>query len=362
MAELSVSNSTYTSMNSVVKDYSVDLQTLDSPQDQEETYYDFPNASKHLGYYKTIPELKRAIDSLAVWTAGKGVFTDTSTEVLLEYWTGWGEDTYQSIFENLLVQKKIFGDAFAEIIRDEDTGVIINIKPLNPADMRIVVDRKGIIVRYEQRSRYKNGVAKELKPNEVLHLCNDRIGNEIHGVSVIEACQWVIDARNEALNDERKIKHRELALGVLYVDSDKASKIAEVTSAYATAVKNGEVLVLPKGTSELKDTGVSPHQDRLAWIQYLEGFFYQIVGVPRVIASSQEYSEASSKVGYLTFEPIYTREQSLLEADLWNQLQIRIVFNRPPSLGGFLQNSEAKNTGQTGFQPNEMSVSAGRTE
>jgi hypothetical protein len=51
-----------------------------------------------------------------------------------------------------------------------------------------------------------------------------------------------------------------------------------------------------------------------------------------------------------------------MEADIWAKLFLKIKFNRPPSLGGFMQDSEEKNTGQTGFQANEMTPTAGRNE
>ena len=130
---------------------------------------------------------------------------------------------------------------------------------------------------------------------------------------------------------------------------------------YEKAINKGEVLVIPKGTVEITDSQITI-QDPISWIQYLENFFYQAVGVPRVIATSQEYTEAASKVGFLTFEPIYTNEQTLLEQDLWNQIAIKLKFGRPPSLSGVLQESEEKNTGQTGIQPNEVTATAGRVE
>ena len=313
---------------------SVASQALDSHgEQQDETYWDYPDAPENLGYYKSVPELKSAIDSLAVWTAGKGTVADIRTTVILESLTGWGEDTFSSIMQNLIVQKKVFGDAFAEIIRDEETGELINLKPLYPGDMRTVVGSDGIIERYEQRTRTRKGGNKKFQPFEILHLVNDRIGNEIHGVSVIEVCKWVIDARNEAMRDRRTIMHRMIALGILELDTQDPAKIAAAMTAYQNAVKNGEVLVLPKGVAELKENPVKV-EDHLPWIQYLEGFFYQAVRVPRVIASSQDYTEAASKVGFMTFEPVYTNEQTLLEADLWRQLGLRVMFNRPPSLGG----------------------------
>lgn len=362
MAELDISKSTITDMTGAVKDYSVSQGQLDPAHNQQkETFYDYPDSSEYLGYYKTIPELKKSIDALAIWTVGKGFETDVETKVKLDRFGGWGEDTIQSIFENLVIQKKVFGDSFAEIIKNDD-GEIINLKPLYTGDMRVVVGRNGIIKRYEQRVNGGNGVTVKFKPEEIIHLCNDRIGNEIHGTSVIEACKWVIDARNEAMTDYRVVLHRNrIPVRIIEVDTDDTTKRNALISEYEEAIKKGEVLVIPKGTVEIKDESVTI-QDPIAWIQYLENFFYQAVGVPRVIASSQEYSEASSKVGYLTFEPIYTREQTLLEADIWNQLAMRIKFNRPPSLSGVVSESEQKNTGQLGVQPNETQAQAGRVE
>ena len=64
------------------------------------------------------------------------------------------------------------------------------------------------------------------------------------------------------------------------------------------------------------------------------------------------------------FNPTIPEEyiQKQLEADLWNQLAIRIKFNRPPSLHGIEQENEEKNVGQTGIQPNEVTASITRTE
>jgi len=358
MGEFNSNATTTTDLTHSVKSFSVASQTLDSVTGQQkESYYDYPNASKQLGYYKTIPEYKKAIDALATWTVGKGFTTSPTTEATFDFVKGWGEDSIHSILWNLIVLKKACGDSFAEIIRDENGG-LNNLKPLWTGDMRVVVGRNGIIKRYEQRM---GGKITKFKPSEILHLVNDRVGNEIHGTACIDACKWVIDARNEALEDARKIQHRKLSLGVLYIDGDDDTKTQHIMDKYQDAVKNGEILVLPKEVAEIRDTGVTI-DNPIQWITYLENFFYQAVGIPRVIATSENFTEASSKVGYLTFEPIYTREQTDLEKDLWMQVGIKLSFNRPPSLAGMMQDSEEKNTGQTGFQSNEIKPSIVKNE
>lgn len=363
MAETDVSKSTTTDMSNKVDDFSVSHQQPDRPSiSQEETWYDFPDADRQFGYYKSIPELKKAIDGLAMWTVGKGWTTNNRNTVVLENMQGWGADTFDTIMFNLFVQKKIMKDAFAEIIRNE-RGDAVNLKPFWTGDMRIVVDSKGQIIRYEKVTNRETGERFKFQPPDILHLSNERIGNEIHGTSVVDAVQWVIDARNEAMRDERKLKHRALGYGVMEVDSDDEEKLTSIKNRYAEAVNKGELLVIPKDTTELKDPPDTNPADRLNWIRYLEQFFYQAVGVPQVIlGGSQEFTEASSKVGYLTFEQVYVREQRELEAALWNNLGIRIKFNKPVGLKDEVQSSEEKNTGQVGMQQNEAQASATRQE
>jgi protein required for attachment to host cells len=281
---------------------------------------------------------------------------------MLDRVIGWGEDSIEAIFNNLIIQKKIFGDAFAEIIRD-DRGLVLNLKPLYAGDMRVVVDSKGMIKYYEQRTKNNKDGAIKFETHEILHLVNDRIANEIHGTSVIEAVQWVIDARNEAMADYRKVLHRNVVpVRIIEIDSDNTTKRDQLISQYQDAIAKGEVLVIPKGTVEIKDNTINI-QDPITWIKYLENFFYQAVGIPKVIlGGSEEFTEASSKIGYLTFEQVYSKEQRELEADLLNQLGVTIKFNKPVSLKNELLQSESKNTGQTGFQQSETTAGLTRNE
>ena len=132
------------------KDFSVESRTTDAPS-QGEYVYEITEAAQYLGYYKKIPELKNVIDIKATWTVGKGFTSNEMTELALMKVTGFGKDTFNTILENLIRSYHIYGDSFAEIIREDDT--LINLKPLDPASMRIVANDKGVIIRYEQYSK-----------------------------------------------------------------------------------------------------------------------------------------------------------------------------------------------------------------
>lgn len=362
--ERNISRTTTTDFTNLTDlSYEVESKNLDTAGAGKETEWTNPFWGKYLGYLKTLPEYKEPIRALARWTVGKGYDTDNRTKVILDSITGWGEDSFQSILTSMIIIKKTNGDAYAEIIRDDD-GKLINLKPLDPGKIKIIVNQKGLIIRYEEWGIQPREFKRNIEVKDMLHLCNDRVGNEIHGTSALEACQWELDAKRECMETWRKLV-RLSSMRVIYVDMDNQEKLSALRSQWQEGIKNREVILLPgiKGKDvEIIDYQIPPIQPYLEWLRYLDNRIYQSLGVPKAIADTADFTEAASKVGYMTFEPVYTEEQALLEQDLWNQLAISVRFNRPPSLSGVMQESEAKNTGQLGIQPNEVTATAGRVE
>ena len=361
MAELNLSSATTTNFTGVVPDFIVNQKALDAASpNADETYWYFDKATTYYGYYLTIPEIFSAANALATWTVSRGWQTEnTQLKVELDHVKGNGKDSFSQIMWNHEVVKLIVGDAFCEIKRKDNT--IINMIPISPERVRVVFFKSGWIKRYDV---WDGSGWRAIPKENMLHSTNKRLGDQMHGTSQIEPSKFIIDARNEALSDERVIKHRDKALGIAYYQTDKAGKIAYANSQIEQAVKNGEMVGLPEGTVEIKAYPSRSSEDRTGWISYLENFFYQVFGVPRSIASSDGTSEVGGKMGHVIFEPIYTKEQVDLEDDLWGQQAIKITFNRPPSLGGLQPSSPAddmaKNTGQQNIQPSDVSATMER--
>ena len=359
-----IASATTTNMTDNVPNYSVASAYTDASLGQKETEWINPKASQYLGYYKKIPELHSAINSFATWIVGKGYETeDAETQVVLEHITGWGEDTFNSIIWNLLIQKKVYGDAFAEIIRDEESGELINLKPLDPSKMKIIVDEKGMILRYEQMEMIgKEGkMLQKFEPEDILHLCNDRIADEIHGVSIIEACEAVILMKNEILDDWKTVLHRNVVpVRILEVDTDDLTKIAEIRVKYETAIKNKEVIIVPKGTVSITTDGGTANAiiNPLPFMNYLDDFFYRALGVPKVIlGGGQDFTEASSKISLVSYEQFWNREQTELAADLWNQIGFKIKLNKSVSIQNDLLTDESKDSNSMNLtKPSEMTA------
>ena len=366
MSELNPSTAITSNLKNSMDSFKVPGLKIESATGQEETEWINVNASTQLGYYKTIPELKKAIDLYAIWAIGQGYDLISSTDaVIIDHITGRGNQNFHQILWNMLVCKKIYGDAFCEIVRDPKSGILLNLKCLDNNAVKIIYNSEGMIIRYEQINKInKKQTLVKWDPQEIFHLANDLIADEMHGTSVIDACKFVIDARNEAMSDWKTVLHRNInPLKIVYVDSDDPVKLEQQKTLWEKMTKDKEVIFVPKDSSKVEIPTVVL-QPPFETIKYYENFFYQAVGVPKVITGgSQEFTEAGSKISYLTFEQTYNWDQVNLEQDIWNQLSIMIKFRKPASLKNELVSDNQKDGTQNlqggGFQPSDVTAGAG---
>lgn len=354
-------------MTNRVEDVEIAPRQTDGISDQDETEWINSKFNQYFGYYKTIPEVKTAIDTRAIWTIGDGYRSDAQTAILLDNIRGCGIDTFDSILENAVVVKRIGGDFFAEIIRNDD-GRIANLKPLDPSAIKIIFNRKGKIIRYEQINKLskKGESLHKFKPEEILHLANKRVADEIHGTSDIEAIEEIIKANNESFVDMKKVMHRYVKPMMKFIlDTDDTTKIDALSAKFDAAVNKGENLYIPKGAveQELISVPANATLNPLPWREHLKNYFFQVVGIPQIImGSSGEFTESTAKIAYLAFEQSVKAEQRDIIVQIWQQLQLKIDLAFPASLKNEMLSDESKDgeMGQMNIQPNEVMAGSGR--
>ena len=358
--ETDIRNTTTTSTNTIVTDYKIGAKVLDEAGTGVETYWENRDWPGYLGFLKTNPQYARAVRSLGMWAFGKGWVADNHTTNILNFIPGWRNESFDEILQDMLVVKKTNGDAYAEIITDNgktlrEGGILVNLKKLNPSKVRIVLDQKGIITNYDLQQA--DGKWTRVSTEKIFHITNDRIANEIHGTSVLEPCKWYIEWKQELVNDLRRLMHR-TSLTIIYVDMDNTTNLQTVKTQWDTAIKNGTAIIMPgkKGIDfEVEKIEVPDTSRWMELIRYLDDYVYEILGISKIITGGVSgTTEANAKMGYLSFEQPYMTEQRLMEQDLWNQLGIKVIFNRPASISSTMQSSEAANTGQTNIQPNDV--------
>jgi hypothetical protein len=365
MPDTNIGNADYSAMTSTMSDWSVVPKELDTGDKTKEYAWQMEDWQKWLGYYKSIPELQTAIDAKANWTMGAGFEADEITTLILMNVVGHGKDTFNSVLSNMIRTYTIAGDAFAEII-STDEGHLTNLKPLDPSTIRIVYSKQGIITRYEQTAKIGGKALHKFKPEQILHLSRKRLANEIHGISIIPAVEWIIQARNEAMTDWKKVLHRNVQpLWIFHLDTDDTSEIASFKAKMDSARGSGENMYIPKGAvvPELVATATNASLNPLSWLQQLNDYFFQAVNVPQIIiGNAKEFTDASGKIVYLSFEQSVKGEQLYIEEQVLNQLNLEIELTVPASLQNELLSSQEQDKGMQAAQPNDvMAEMEGRT-
>ena len=362
MTNTNFSKTTTTDLQSGVPDYAQDSKETDGNFTQKENKWINPDAAKYYGFYYGVGEYRAALNAFATWAVGQGYTADNARDkVILDHVRGWGEDTFLSILWNMIVVKKFNGDSYSEVIREKGdkakiTDVIINIKPLDPRRMAHVSNKQGVIDHYEYTQ--SNGKIETLKPYRVLHFCNKRVLDEPHGTAETSAVEWVIEKIQQAREDFARLMHVS-SVRILYVDENDTARQDVIKAQYAKGLKNGDVVMMTCKPEDAKfeDLTVPGADAWIRWLTYLEDKFYKQLGVPKIVlGGTADNTEASAKVGVVVFEPVWTMETLEIEADIWNQLGIKIKINKQPSMMDSLQNQESKNNAQTGFQPNDTKV------
>ena len=326
-------------------DFSVSTASLDSPQLITETEWMNNQWNQQLGYFNQIAELQATINAKATWTIGKGFKADEITTMLLDTIKGNGMDTFNTILENMIRTYYIGGDSFCEIIRDDEDN-LINLKPLNPVRIKIVANKQGMISRYED---HYNGKVTKFTPDKIFHLSRNRIGDQMHGVSVIDGVEQIVLARNESITDYRAVMHRFIEPQWKFkLKTDDPTEIAAYKAKMDASTGKGNIYE-PVDVSESEQLSIAPNStlNPLSWIEFQSNAFYEAVGVPKIIlGGSGEFTEASAKIAYLAFQQNIEEEQLFIEEQTLSQLNLVIELEFPVSLENELLSDKAKDGAQ----------------
>lgn len=356
MPDTDIGSAAISNLSSAVTEYSVEAAMTEGAGDGQELRYHNSHWSKDYGYYKKIPEFKTAVDAKATWTVGSGYESDVATEMLLDRITGNGKDSFLSILLNMIKVKTISGDAYAEIITD-DNNFIVNLKPLDPSSIVIVQNKKGQIKRYEQINKTNGKVLHKFSPEKIFHLSHDRMADEIKGTRILDSLEWLILARNEAMSDWKTVMHRNVhPLMIFHLDTDDTDEISTYKNKMDAALATKENLYVPKGAvvPELVATATNATLSPITWIENLNNYFFQAVGVPQIIiGNAKEFTDASAKIVYLAYEQAVKNDQLYIEEQCLYQLNIDITLNFPASLQNDVISGEQKQPALQSNTPND---------
>lgn len=330
--------------------HTVDTVIQDGVTDQDETYWQNTEWPTQWSMFNSIPKLKNAIVMKAIWNIGKGYTADNYTMVRLAHIQGYGKQTFKQILFNMDIVRMIGGDAYAEIVRDDKTGTIVNLKILSPENIRIVRDRSGMLIRYEQTNKVKGSKPKVFLPEQIFHMSYNVLADQFHGTSVIKSLEKQILADDKLFdNIDRLVKYQLMPFIIFKVKDDDETLIADLRTKIKKSRQDGEDFVLPDDDNILswEVVEVNPSSMILEWRTELRNEFYRAVGLPQIIpGASGQGTESDGKVIYTAFEQIVWSDQIDWEEQIWAQLSLRINLIHPASLLQDLQTDQQKDANQ----------------
>lgn len=354
-----ISNAVTTDYSSITET-SLGVASVDRAQDLEETRYQNDRFAKDYKAFLTIPKLQSAIFMKAIWTIGKGYTCDGRTKTILDRIDGDGKQTFKEIIFNMLVNAMVGRDSFAEIVRDEETRKILNLKILDPSTIVIVYKANGRIDRYEQINKVKT---TKFSPDEIFHISHKKVMGNTHGISVPEVVENIILADYENFRIMRKLTRFQAVPFIMFkVKSDKASTIETFKQNIRDARESGEDLIIPDDENLLswEVVQVNPSAILMEWRTSLNNEFYQAVGMPLILFGTAGSTESGGKIEYQGHETVWEKDITDLEDQIRVQLGVTIQINRPQSLLDNLQTDEAKDAQSSlQFQPNDVQAGSG---
>ena len=119
------------------------------------------------------------------------------------------------------------------------------------------------------------------------------------------------------------------------MDTDDTTEIASFKTKTDAAYDKGENMYIPKGTvvPEVVAVAANATLNPLTWINQLNDYFFQAVNVPQIIVgNAKEFTDASGKIVYLSYEQSVKAEQLYIEEQVLLQLNLEIKLTFPASL------------------------------
>jgi len=363
---MNVKNTTTSELDQSLKIQTTEQEDVDRAPDKTDVKWVNDKWETYNSYYKNHIATKSVINKLGMWSVGKGYkCLKKSQEKILQGIVGWGKDTFNEVIDNQVRVKHINGDSYAEIIRD-DSGKLINLKPLNPQSIGHVINPQGMLQGYVQK--LSNGKEVSMDLEQVFHLSLNRTADEIHGTGDIASLITFLDKIKQLDEDMSVFFHRFVVPLVIWkLNTDDTTAMNTFKTQSKAARNGGDDLVIPDKAVEWSmleaGSGVGnvakPMEWRNKWVEeVIKGG-----GVPALIMAIEAgTTEASSKMVYLAWQQVIEKEQRDLEAQIKLQLGIEVKFDFPARIEENLGEDEGKDSAINKTQRSEVAITTKKVE
>jgi hypothetical protein len=312
----------------------------------------------HNGYYEDHSSVKIVINKVADWSVGKGAnTTKATTQKIIDRIIGSGKDTFGEVIKNQIRVRHIDGDSYAEIVGGKGSA-LRNLKPLNPAAIKIYYNDVGMLDHYGYQ--WPGQEEQRFEKEEIFHLSLNRNADATHGTGDIKSLITFLEKIKQLDADMAVFFHSYVVPMILWeIKSSKTADIAKFKADHKTAKNAGTDIIIPEKAVgwEIIEVGAKSGVDPLKWRQTWVEEVTKGGGVPALIMAIEAgTTEASSKMVYLAWQQVIEDEQNYLEKQIKLQLGLDVTFEFPARIEENLGEDEGKDAAINKSKRSEVAI------
>ena len=282
---------------------------------------------KWLGFVQKIPLLASIIDATVDATVASWRVTgEHASEMadILDDMVGNGKENYTQIMKNMLSISIVGGDAYAEIVFDEED--VTDLRILNPDSITQII-KDGRIENY--RVKQTNQM---LQPENVFHLASNRIGSAPHGFSTIEPMNNLLIHFMQVQDDMARLFHRYIKpLNIFRFKTNSSQEINTWMSEFRKqqAVMDSDIGIPDDLVSTIDRVSIPQGStlDPTQWHNILINQFFMANRVSEnILGIGTQNSEESAKMQMAGFAQLVRAKQKFLS---WNNRQQLFMLQFP---------------------------------
>lgn len=282
----------------------------------------------------------RAASVFSSWTV-KGTHEKEATR-MLENIRGRNGETFKQVLANMYKIAYICGDAYAEIIWDEDgpeAGLIERLEILPSDNIRQCVV-KGEIIRYEELDGYGTWTpkwsAKDGTLTRIFHVRYNPRGAQSHGIGMVEALNNILLSREQLMQVGQDIYERmSQPKQMLLANTSNDDALQMIRNAIKAAGETwGGVAVVPgRLVDRIETLTLSPSLKPQEFLDYLDKEIFKATATPEIVlGTGYSTSEEDAKTRIAGFMGSIRYDQEVWEDDVKRQLFTQIWPNSAPEI------------------------------
>ena len=200
---------------------------------------------------------------------------------------------FQKFLQDTVESLIIYGDSYAELIRDGGT-IVTHFRPADTVTVRIDYDEHGNTIKYIQRVLHRR---VDFYPDEMIHFSVNNVGGRVYGFSSLQSVIFTLQSKVAAQNFNTEYFRRNgLPRSLYLVKNLSDAQVNRMAATLRSATPQTDLLI-NASAGEVEHVIVAPNNQEMQFIElmnYLRQELIAAMGVPPLFLGITEGSNRAN--------------------------------------------------------------------